>query len=643
MPRRLLFLLTACWLAASSWAADFAPLTDAERRLTSVPSDPSAPAVVLFERARLKLLDWPDDQFSKLDVEVRIKILSEQGKERYGEVAIGHSRAWRLSGFAGRTVLPDGRTIEVGDDAIFVDTVSRARREFVTKAAFPSLEVGAIVDYRYTVRWDSMLYIEPWTFANEVPTMLSEITFVVPKSLGIKPWGQEVGGAKLQVATDRQADGTHIKVWAENVRAIPDEPASFPMVDLSSRFMAVPTQVAGGISGSFPLLESWDTVADLLFPGYDDFRNRKGDARKKGKEIRQTHAAEGQRAQAEAIYRFVRDHIQSEGNGVFVSETTADRVLKDGRGGGAEKALLLIEMLDGAGIDADLVWAANRFDGRVDTSVPNPGWFDRSLVRLELGGESMLLDPNDRGLGFGQLTPGFEGMPALIYAQRKPQIVTLPATAPSDHLHRADLALAIDDEGRVSGTGTVRLTGHHAWVERTLAGSDEPIERWQKKLEESFDGYDVSAVEVDDDGAGQAVEVSFALAMRDEEVLGNEVVLWPSRPVGPLQQQFALPPDKRLTPVQLPFADVEEVELTVTYPAGWELASVPKPVDAASPAGSASQRVETDEENRTVHYTRRLELVQSEFSAGEGYAVLRQLLQAMERGDAQALALASSG
>lgn len=626
----------------SALAADFAPITDAERALTSVPSDPGAPAVVLYEKARLKLLDYPHDVFSSLEVETRIKILTEQGKERYSDVAIEHSRFWRLSDFAGRTVLPDGREIEISNDAIFVDTLSRARREFVTKAAFPAVEVGAILDYRYRMHWDSIFSAEPWTFANEVPTLLSEITYVVPKSLGVKPWGQEVGGAKLQVASDRQADGTHIKVWAENVRAIPDEPASFPLVDLSSRFMAVPTQVAGGISGSMPLMESWDTVADLVYPQYDEFRNRKRGARKKGKEIAAAHADAGRRAQAEAIYDFVRDQIRSDSTSVFVTETTADRVLAEGRGEYAEKALLLIEMLDGAGIDSELVWAASRFDGRIDTNVPNPWWFDRSLVRIDLDGEQVLVDPNDQGVGFGQLVPGFEGMPALIYSQRKPKIVTLPMSSPDDHLHRAELELAVDGEGRVTGSGKVRITGHHAWVERILSGDEEPAERWEKKLEESFTGYEASVVEVTDDRAGQAIEVTFEIAMRDEEVLGDEVLLWPSRPIGPLQQQFTLPPEKRLTPVQLPFADVEEVEMNLTYPPGWDPVNLPKPLSVSSPAGSAEQQVETDTEGRRVHYVRRLEVARSEFGSGDEYAALRQLLQEMERGDAQALALAVS-
>ena len=99
-----------------------------------------------------------------------MKILTEEGKELFGDVEIYHSKAHRLRDFAGRTVLPDGRVVPVGGDATFREALSRSRRQFVTKVAFPAVEVGAILDYRYTLVWDSFFNLDAWHFADVVPT-----------------------------------------------------------------------------------------------------------------------------------------------------------------------------------------------------------------------------------------------------------------------------------------------------------------------------------------------------------------------------------------------------------------------------------------------------------------------------------------
>ncbi len=622
--------------------AGFPPITDADRAVTGIPGEPNPPAVVIFRRGRLKLLEYPRDVYSQLDVEVRIKVLDDRGKEMFGEVEIPHSRFYRLSGFQGRTVLPDGREVPVGEDSIFVDTTSRSRKRYVTKAAFPALEPGAILDYRYTLRWDSFLTFEPWYFADWVPTLRSEITYVVPGNMAAKPWAREIGGAELHAESGQDVQGRLVKVWADNVLSIPDEPWSFPFEDLSSRFLLVPTEVATG-DGALALLRSWADTREIAEYNYNEARKGKGDARQLAKDL--TAGAVTPRARAEAIYRFSRDEIQHDGFiGVFTGEgSTIGRVLKDRRGGAAEQALVLEEMLDAAGLVPRLVWAGDRLDGRIDTEIANPAWFERVLAMIELDGERVFLDPLDRNLGFGQLAPGFEGMPALLY-QRKPEVIELPSAAAATNVRRAELTLAVGADGGVTGDGALALTGHHAWLARTqtaIDGDREPADYWRQSLEKSFPDYEVDGVEVADDVDGRRITVTWKLALREEELLEDEVTIWPSRPIGPAVQQFALSPETRLTPVQLLFADVDEVALTVAWPEGWAVELRPDDLTLSNATGAAEQRVEIDEADRKLRYSRRLEITHAEIPSGPQYAALRNLTAAAEKADAQPLVLSA--
>ena len=173
------------------------------------------------------------------------------------------------------------------------------------------------------------------------------------------------------------------------------------------------------------------------------------------------------RQKAEALYRFVRDEIETEpGSGIFVdSEASLRKLLAERRADPAEKALLLHAMLKAVQIPSVLVWAGDRNRGDLDSNLPNPNWFDTVLVlpKVDEGRSFFDLDPADRALGFGQLRAGYEGTWALVAGAGEVRGIALPELPFNENLRRAEIDLALDETGRLSGTGTLRLTGHPAW------------------------------------------------------------------------------------------------------------------------------------------------------------------------------------
>ena len=619
-------------------ADSFPPITDAERALTEVAFHPGAPAVVLFKKAELKLMDFRKDVSSNLKVQVRIKVLSEEGKA-YGEIEIPHSSFYRLTGFEGRTVLADGSVAELDKDSIFRERSSKARKSFVTKAAFPAVEAGAIIDFRYALRWDSIYFLEPWYFHNEIPTLLSEIVYDKPENMGLQPWYRQTSQQALQSDTKKTLRGIRMRVWVEDLPGLPDEPYSFPSNDLSSRFMVVPTKVV--LSGQeTPLFESWKEVCkDFETYFYAKARNKDRQASKKAAEL--VANAAGPREKAAAIYRFVRDEVlTTESAGVFIyTDSTADRTFSERRGSSTEKAILLQAMLASVKLKPRLVWTTDRSEGRADLSVPNPFWFDRVLVAIDAdGGERLFLDPSNRRLGFGHVSPLQEGTEALLFDKKKPEVITLPRRPFEDNLRRAKLELTLDEEGRVTGTGSLRLAGHHALSRlRWKDGNDATTEAWKGWLTDVFEGYEADAVEVEEAIDVQEVRVKWTLAQREEEVLGDETSLRPSRPLGPLSQPFALPAEQRLTPVWFSYGDRDEVELTVTWPESWELDLTPEAADLELEVGKLATRVQIDEANRRLTFSRLFDVRGCEFDGREKYAALRDLYALVEKSDAQDL------
>lgn len=613
-------------------AAELPPITDEERALTSVAGEPNAPAVILFKTAEFLMAGYElqtGAPVSYLRVHVRKKILTEEGKSD-GEIAISHSDFTRLQRFEGRTVRSDGQVVPVPPDARFVRKTSRSRKTYQTAVAFPAVEVGAILDYSYELKLESILLLEPWYFSEDVPVRYSEIVFKTPPTLDIQVWTRSPLGAKVQRETEKNSSGYRIRAWGDSLPAVPDDAYSPPFADMAAQIMVLPV-------GSF--FKDWPQACRLVGEGYTLFRWKDGDLVRRARELA---GSEAPRRRAEILYRFVRDRIETEPFiGVFVDpDSNLAKILAEGRGDRAEKAVLLQAMLKAVRIGSRLVWAADRSRGAIDPQLPNPRWFDTVLVLVELDGQRFFLDPSDSALGFGQLRAGYEGTTALIHDHEKPETIILPETPFDRNLRRAEIDLALDGEGRLSGTGTLRLTGHHAW-EKTDWQEDEAktLDAWKSWLAASYRHFQISDLKVAESPDEGRVTLTWTMAEREEEVLGDEASVVPSAPLGPRAQPFVQPAASRRSPVMFDFPDREEVELRLRWPEGWTVDSLPRLIAARRAVGALSVEAELREEERSLVYRRRFDITRRVLASPQVYEAVRSLFAEVERSDAQALLL----
>ena len=446
--------------------------------------------------------------------------------------------------------------------------------------------------------------------------------------------------AGLKTERERVTGGkSRLRVWADNLPAVPAEPFGVPFSDLATQTLLLPTVYADTLT-RLPLMESWASTSGLFFEQqYEKAWRKDGAATRKARAL----AGKGSpREKAAALYRFVRDEIANEDlEGVGLREgTTVDGVLARAGGDPADKALLLVRMLRVVDVPARLVWAGGRSRGLVDMQVANPAWFQRVLVAVELDGGRVYLDPADRALGFGRLRPDFEGTQAVLPDPKKPEVVTLPATPASENRRRAVLDLAVGADGVLAGTGTLHLSGHHAWEKIDWRESREKeLEAWREWLQESFEEFRISDVTVEESVEERTVRLSWAMAQRAEEALGDEASLVPSAPLGPLRQPFG-PVAARRSPVLLPFADRDEVELVLRWPEGWRVEAQPRPARRDAGAGALEVAVELDPAGRALTYRRQVELRERQLGTREQIEAVRGLFAEVEKSDAQRLVLA---
>ena len=635
--KRLILCLSILPLLSppAAQADDFPPISDAERAMTAVDWQPGAAAVVLYRNAELRFRDYVREANSRLTVEQRVKILTDEGVEA-GVREISHNRFVRLGDVEARTVTPDGKAIPVPEDALFTERRSRSSRQYVTKVTFPSVTKGAILDLRFEIFWDSFYYLDPWLFHQDLPVLSSKISYIKPDNLAVTTWGRQTGPQEFQSATSKAPGGTRIDISMQNLDALPNEPFSFPDTDLSSRFMIVPKEMF--FSGTrINLLSSWDDVCDTFENEIyvDFFKNQRRSLRKKAQEL--TRGLSDDAARLQAIFAFVRDDIETgESLGIFVSsDRDAGEVLDGLSGTPAEKALVLQAMLDLVKIDSTTLWTADRRENGVAADLPNPAWFTGMIVEAEAPGRTVYLDPSDRGNGVGTLIPYLEGTIAVDCSRKKDRAFNLPRRSPQTNQRTARVKLALDEEGQLGGEVAMLLEGHPAWSYLGIYDDEEAkLEAWQESLAEDLPGFLIDGLSVEEDVEGQQVTVRFQLTQREEDVLGDEASWNPSRPFE-RSQLFSLPVEKRRTPVLMPYGHSDQLILEATWPEGWTPDIVPQGSQHGGPAGGYSTETKVDEGARTLRYERSFSRPEHTFIGDEAYAALRSLYQAASTHDAQ--------
>ena len=497
--------------------------------------------------------------------------------------------------------------------------------------------MGAILDYWYELRWDSWWYLDPWLFQESIPTLRSEIVYHLPEYLGFQGWQRDPTRVGIEREIVKTGRGRDVKVWVENAGPVLDEPYSFPDIDLTARFILVPTAYAGD-----PLLHSWRFTCDFVQDQiYNDALRGDGAVRRKAKEL--TRELPDAVAKANEVYRFVRDEIETlHWPGVLLGpDRNTGVVLEEGRGDYAEKALVLRSMLQALKIRTELVWVADRAEGIIDTELPTFTWFDSMMLRVELPSETVYLDPSSRNLPFGHIDPGYEGTQALLFDPKKPEVVTLPVSAANDNERSAQIDLQVDAEGRLHGSGNLVLTGHRAlWSSRRREAGEALDEDWLDWLEDKYPGFEISDVTAEESISDGEARITWSMAQREEEVLGDEASLTLARPFGPATQPFGLPAARRRTPVRFAAARRDHSEVTISWPEGWELDVTPGQIRFDDAVGALEILVEVDEEQRQLTYRRAFEVRGNQFFERHEYTALRTLYGEAAKHDAQSLVLA---
>ena len=570
-------------------AEDWPPIDPADLALKSIPQQPGAPAVILLREEN------DNDPMRFHSTYERIKILTEAGRD-FADIELPYSRKrFRIDSVSGRTIHADGSIVPFAGKT-FDKTIDKGRGfRFNVKAfTLPDVQVGSIVEYRYSLRYDDTSLVPPeWEVQRSLFQKHASFKYI--------PYQFDSSSHYVTIGHDRIADRVSWtsyvpkdnqpklitsprQQWVElsiaDVDPFLEEPYSPPGRTMKMRVNFYYTDGA-------KVEDYWKTEAKYWRKEIEGFVNHRNGA---DELLAKTVAASDTPEQkVRKIYGFVSQlenrtylparAMQEEHALGIKPNKNAEDVLQQRSGNHDELNRLFAAMVQTAGLPASMMLVPDRTETFFDEHYLSTSQFDAEIVVVGLGGKDVFLDPGTRFCPYGKLNWRYAGNRGLRQSDGKdPVFAQAPVSSYNDAVTERLARITLSDDGKYEGTVTVGFTGLEA-LERRRRGGLTDEEGRKKSLEDEVREWLPAGSEItltkkpkwDDTEAILAAEfkVSGPLATS----AGKRWQLQPH--LFEVNEKAKFPASKRVNPVYLfyPYRELDEVHITL--PAGMEAESLP--------------------------------------------------------------------
>ncbi len=498
----LLVLLFSIFLIGRSFA-DWPSIAPGDLSMTGIKEQPGAPAVVLLRE------ETDDDMNNVHMVYMRIKILSDAGRE-HANVELPYSRrGFTIAGISGRTVHADGSVVQF-EGKPFDKTVVKGNgiRVNVKSFTLPDVQVGSIIDYRYSLRYEDHLLLPPeWEVQTDLFQRHAYFKFIPFQNHGsmevILDHGQFANGIawtpflgegavpQLHQRPNQTFATVHeVGFWVDlsrdNIPAFIEEPFMPPPNLMKMRVYFYYRQ---------------DLKADDYWKAEGKFWNKDvesfvGHNRGVGEAIAKICAsADTAEQKVRKIYGFVSGLENQD----YIPKRTEqeEKVLELKRNKGAEDVLdhrsgthddlnrLFVSMVRAAGIPASLIWVPDRSQEIFIKDLLSTSQLDAEVAIVQLNGKDVFLDPGTKFCPYGVVDWRYTGVGGLRQGPKGADIGQTPAPDYTQSVTTRFAKAALDEHGILTGTVSLMFKGTAA-MHRRQEGGKTDAEGRKKLLEDGL-------------------------------------------------------------------------------------------------------------------------------------------------------------
>jgi hypothetical protein len=537
---------------------------------------------------------------------VRIKIFTENGRDKHSKMDIPYISGVKIKDIAARTIKADGSIVELAKEDIIEKTVVKVSGlKLRTKTfAFPGIEPGAIIEYR----WKEVISNAS---ANNLRLQFQRNIPVQSITYHLKPANSAAVDVRaFNMSTPRfekEKNGFRVAT-VTNMPAFREEPLMPPEDSVRSWAMVK-------YNGLFSLLLGYSMVAAQVNIGFEPYLKVDKEIKNKAAEI--TAGANTPDEKIEKLFDFVRTNIkntQNENSGFTEDDIEKLKenkkpsdTLKRGVGPGIDVNLLFAALCNAAGLEARVALLPDRGQRIFDRNVVIPGAIRPSNIAIRFGDTWKFYDP-----GLQYITPGMlrwqeEGVDALI-VDESPVWTRTPLSPPDKSKEKRTATLRLDEDGTLEGEVTVEYTGHLAVERKRLNDEDSPTQREEnlkEMIKERLSSAELTNIVIENatDPVKPFIYKYHVRVPEYAQRTGKRLFVQPGFFLKGIEPMFSA--SARRYPIYFHYPWSEEDKITIELPKGYVLdnADRPSPINA----GRISQHtvemgITTD--GKTLHYNR---------------------------------------
>jgi len=471
---------------------EFGSFSDEEKKLKQCSFDREAEAIILLDKA---VVLHDDDYQMITDRRIRIKILNEKGISRADIIIPYYTKndfenIIKIQAYT-YNFNETGQQTSIPIDKKSIYTEKRSIYYSLKKFAMPAVKVGSIIEYHYVSVMKHYGGLDEWLFQSDLPTIQSSFL------LGIIPNAEFTYTIqkKPNLSIIQKPIPSEGKIYFEmnNVPGLRTEPYMDAQRDYIQKVIFQLSGYTNRLGGKQEVNTTWKSLANELMSQKEFGAQLDKDL--KIDEIKLiTQAETTDLDKLKAIYGYVKRNVAWNGyEGKFATDgikTVWDRK----KGSAGEINLLLVNLLNTAGIETYPVLVAERDFGRVDTTYPYLERFNKTIAFSIADGNQYLLDLTEDNCPAGLTPYPILGTTAFIVDRKKFNLIKI-ASGNKSYKNRISINGVMDAKGLITAEANVK-SYEYARQQRLNAANSDKRKFVAENFEKSYDGFAIDSFTV---------------------------------------------------------------------------------------------------------------------------------------------------
>ena len=533
---------------------------------------PDADVLILFNHFSHDVLPTGQSRYTTHQV---VKILTERGIQKYGDIAIPYQpNSQNIGVNIARTIAADG-TVHVPPDEAFNDVTPPGllSRNLYSDLmwrviSMVGLSPGVCIEYQVTLedRLERVSGSETWitggyNFQSSEVTLETVYALRMPQKWHLK-W--KTDNFEIEPMVSDEANGIVLYIWRSGEMPALKQEVGMPHInDIAPRL-------------SYSSIGSWNDV----YKWYKDLAKGRyaPDEHLQATVEKLTENLKTDEAMVQAIYHFVAKNIRYVGIELGQSAyqpSAATEVLQKQYGDCKDKTTLLISMLDLVGIKAYPVMLSTFPYQRIDTTLPALSQFNHMIAAVPKDEESYIwLDPTSNTCSYGDLPYSDQGRTGLLIGDTQGAFVEIPIYPAESNKLVSTTELRLNTNGEAQGEIHIHMTGQYNLDTRWTYQQIPPAE-WKDtiaaELSQQFPDINVESVTISGlDNMQLPVEITIRFHVeKSVRQLKNQVLLpLPIDEFAGYAEFFASA--ARMYPLDMSYPMQMEKIIRVHLPDGWD-------------------------------------------------------------------------